>query len=324
MTTLKIDVEALRRIDVRSIVERDLGQGRRSGDRVMYRCPFHNDSTPSLAVRSQDWRCFGCGKHGNGIEWIMRFHGLKFVEACERLAGGSLPLAPVATYNAAKPTQASPPDAAWQRKALDIVHEAERNLHHEVMGQRAMQYLKETRGLKYEEICRARMGYIPGAPSEWRQIYGLNVPCGIVIPWCIEGELWAVKVRRAAGRIKYQQVAGSSSGGLYGIDCVTGNQLVIICEGEFDALTARQTGLVEAVALGSASNQLRVRWMERLLLAPRLAARLDHDEAGKQALARLRAVSRRITSADVPQPYKDMNDYWLGEPAQFVDWLRAL
>lgn len=319
----RIDVESLRRIDVRSIVERDLGQGRRSGDRVMYRCPFHEDSTPSLAVRQIDWRCFGCGKYGDGINWVMMYHNLRFVQACERVSNMALPLANERRM-LTQPEVGAPPDSEWQRRAFDVVYEAERNLHDERVGERAMRYLKETRGLTHEEICRSRLGYMPGAPTEWKQIHGLNVPCGIIIPWCIEDAVWAVKVRRAAGRIKYQQISGGSAGGLYGIDRVSTSKVVVICEGEFDAMTARQTGVVDAVSLGSASNSLRVRWMERLLIAPRLVARLDNDEAGRQALERLRAVSRRIATIEVPSPYKDMNDFWCGEPEMFRRWVSQI
>jgi hypothetical protein len=39
----------------------------------------------------------------------------------------------------------------------------------------------------------------------------LTVPCGITIPWYADGALWGIKVRRAAGEIRYQQVSGGKS-----------------------------------------------------------------------------------------------------------------
>lgn len=51
-------------------------------------CPFHDEKTPSFSVSPQKsiYHCFGCGKGGNVLSFIMDFEGLNFVEAVERLA----------------------------------------------------------------------------------------------------------------------------------------------------------------------------------------------------------------------------------------------
>ena len=51
-------------------------------------CPFHDEKTPSFSVSPQKsiFHCFGCGKGGNVLSFIMDFEGLNFVEAVERLA----------------------------------------------------------------------------------------------------------------------------------------------------------------------------------------------------------------------------------------------
>ncbi|MEZ8147743.1 DNA primase [Enterovibrio norvegicus] len=51
-------------------------------------CPFHNEKTPSFSVsqEKQFYHCFGCGVHGNAIDFIMEFDRLEFVEAIEELA----------------------------------------------------------------------------------------------------------------------------------------------------------------------------------------------------------------------------------------------
>ncbi len=51
-------------------------------------CPFHNEKTPSFTV-SEDkgfFHCFGCGAHGDVIDFIMRIDNLTFPEAVDRLA----------------------------------------------------------------------------------------------------------------------------------------------------------------------------------------------------------------------------------------------
>jgi len=36
-------------------------------------CPFHDDRHPSLSIKGERWRCFGCGAHGDAIDWCERF-----------------------------------------------------------------------------------------------------------------------------------------------------------------------------------------------------------------------------------------------------------
>ena len=121
-------------------------------------------------------------------------------------------------------------------------------------------------------ITAARLNHMAGAPSAWETVEELNVPCGIMIPWIAEGTIWGIKVRRAAGEQRYQQVSGGNIRGcLYLADRILPRTPLIITEGEFDALTAWQAGwgIASAVAIGSASHAgIDRRWYGRLLVAP--------------------------------------------------------
>ena len=44
-------------------------------------CPIHNESTPSLFVSQRRWKCFGCGRSGDAINFIMEMEGLSFLDA---------------------------------------------------------------------------------------------------------------------------------------------------------------------------------------------------------------------------------------------------
>lgn len=51
-------------------------------------CPFHNEKTPSLKVYSQPgrgWMCFGCGKGGTVIDFVMNLYKIPFSAAVVRL-----------------------------------------------------------------------------------------------------------------------------------------------------------------------------------------------------------------------------------------------
>lgn len=51
-------------------------------------CPFHHEKTPSFTVNGekQFYYCFGCGAHGNAVDFLMNYDRLEFVETIEELA----------------------------------------------------------------------------------------------------------------------------------------------------------------------------------------------------------------------------------------------
>jgi DNA primase len=51
-------------------------------------CPFHNETTPSFHAMDAKgtYHCFGCGAHGNAIDFVMATENVPFPEAVERMA----------------------------------------------------------------------------------------------------------------------------------------------------------------------------------------------------------------------------------------------
>ena len=68
----------------------------RRGREVLVRCPFHDDTRPSLRIDDEKndgvWRCDPCGQGGDVFTFVMVREGLTFAEAVaflgERLQGG--------------------------------------------------------------------------------------------------------------------------------------------------------------------------------------------------------------------------------------------
>lgn len=52
----------------------------------MCRCPFHDDRHPSMKLNKDYFYCFGCGAHGDVIEFTARLFGLGSYEAAKKLA----------------------------------------------------------------------------------------------------------------------------------------------------------------------------------------------------------------------------------------------
>ena len=79
--------ELLARADVVEIVGRYV-QLKKTGANFSGLCPFHGEKTPSFTVSpsKQFFHCFGCGKNGNAIGFLMEFTGAGFVEVVHDLA----------------------------------------------------------------------------------------------------------------------------------------------------------------------------------------------------------------------------------------------
>lgn len=317
------------RVDCRDLIEHDLGKPRSRGSGYStYRCPLHHETKGcSLVVYADHWYCFGkCQRGGDAIAWMQEYHRLSFHEACQRLTAGDLP--PVRQAQSPQPAHDSePPDAAWQRAAREVAHIAMDTLWGKE-GKRAWDYLETERGLTEKTIVDAGLGYIPGGHREWKTIAGLNVPCGIIFPWFGDGLIWGIKVRRAAGEPRYQQVRGGRiSRSLYLADGIQPGLPILLTEGEFDALIARQMGegLISAAAIGSAANRrIHPRWYPKFLSAPSILIRMDADQAGQGAAAQIASLSRAARCVQVPQG-KDVNEFYLLAGQEAVrDWILAL
>jgi DNA primase len=150
------------------------------------------------------------------------------------------------------------------------------------------------------------------------------VPCGITIPWFVGQELWAVKVRRAAGKPKYTQIAGGSAHGLYNAASLEGHETVLFVEGEFDALLAEQecAGFVGVATLGSAAASFDPHWLPLLLSCKTILVAYDADEAGRKGAARLRDLTRRARIVQVPRG-KDITEFVLNG-GSVTQWLNEV
>lgn len=65
-----------------------LKKPRRYGGQIKDLCHFHEEKTPSFVIYLNDnhFHCYGCGKHGDSIAYLMEKEGIDFKEAVRRLA----------------------------------------------------------------------------------------------------------------------------------------------------------------------------------------------------------------------------------------------
>ena len=87
MISQKSVQQILETAKVEEIVE-DYVNLKRRGVNLLGLCPFHNEKTPSFTVSPAKniYKCFGCGKGGNAVQFLMEHENLTFPEALRFLA----------------------------------------------------------------------------------------------------------------------------------------------------------------------------------------------------------------------------------------------
>lgn len=75
------------RADIEEVVS-DYVPLKKKGQNLWACCPFHNEKSPSFSVSpaKQIYKCFGCGKAGDPIQFVMDVEGIGFNEAIRQLA----------------------------------------------------------------------------------------------------------------------------------------------------------------------------------------------------------------------------------------------
>ena len=79
--------QILSRIDILDVVS-EFVKLKKRGASYLGLCPFHNEKTPSFTVSpsKEIYKCFGCGKSGNSISFIMEHEKYSYVDALKWLA----------------------------------------------------------------------------------------------------------------------------------------------------------------------------------------------------------------------------------------------
>ncbi|HEX5111228.1 MAG TPA: CHC2 zinc finger domain-containing protein, partial [Saprospiraceae bacterium] len=79
--------EVLERTRIEEVVQ-DFVSLRRRGSNLIGLCPFHHEKTPSFSVSPTRniYKCFGCGKGGDSVKFVMEHESYDFGEAIRYLA----------------------------------------------------------------------------------------------------------------------------------------------------------------------------------------------------------------------------------------------
>ena len=153
--------QILSRIDIVEIVGSFVKLKKR-GANYLGLCPFHNEKTPSFTVSpsKEIYKCFGCGRSGNSISFLMEQEKYSYVEALRWLA---------AKYNVEIEETETSPEYKQQQQVADslyiINNFAQKFFSNTLLNTEegqdiALSYLKE-RGFREEVISKFQLGYNP-------------------------------------------------------------------------------------------------------------------------------------------------------------------
>jgi DNA primase len=156
--------EVLQRHDIAETVGRYVHLSK-NGKYLKGLCPFHSEKTPSFTVtpEKQIFHCYGCGKGGNVIKFVMETEGETFPEAVKRLAeDAGIPV----SWTSIRDDEQTPKQK--ERQTLHEAHAYAAKLYHYLLrnteaGKPAMDYLR-SRGFTDKLIEEFGIGF---APARW-------------------------------------------------------------------------------------------------------------------------------------------------------------
>ena len=142
---------------------------RKRGANLLGLCPFHNEKTPSFNVSPSKgiFKCFGCGKGGNSVNFIMEYEHLNYIQALKHLAE---------KYRIEWPEQQFTDEEVEEEKkkrnekeSLQIINNFAENYFNEILtnddeGQTIGLSYFEERGFRTDTIQKFKLGY---AKESW-------------------------------------------------------------------------------------------------------------------------------------------------------------
>lgn len=173
---------------------------KKRGVNMLGLCPFHNEKTPSFTVSPAKgiYKCFGCGKGGNSVNFVMDLENFTYPEALRHLAG---------KYQIEIEEEEQSPEqlqAASERESLYIVSEFANKYFQKILFEDdegkaiGLSYFKE-RGFTEETIKKFQLGY---NPDHWTAFTDAAIKEGYRQKYLSETGLTIVKENKRFDRFK--------------------------------------------------------------------------------------------------------------------------
>ncbi|MDD7764623.1 MAG: DNA primase [Peptoniphilaceae bacterium] len=295
---------------------------KKSGRYYIANCPFHNEKTPSffLYPETNTFHCFGCGKHGDSISFVMEMESSDYVDTIKQLAKKF-------NVELEYDTNKNVPKVSYDKYYFVNDFVAKFYYRNMMENQIPKQYLLK-RGINQKSINTFLIGY---AGSEWKALYNKLLNSNIDLSIAEElGLIIKTKsgeyVDRFRDRIifpilnKNKQIIGfggrtivndkakylnspesvifKKGDNLYSIDKFAENNLrdkILIVEGYMDVISLYQNGINFAVAgLGTAFTENQARLAKKFSRG-NVYLCYDSDNAGINATNKTAGILKEIS-----------------------------
>ncbi|MCF6317871.1 MAG: DNA primase [Proteobacteria bacterium] len=313
--------QLLDRVDIVDIISPRVTL-KKAGKDYQALCPFHTENTPSFTVspNKQFYHCFGCGKHGTAIGFMMEFEGMEFVDSIETLAQMA---------GLEVPNQGSYQHSKKSKNLYEIVENANRYFVNEFnQSEFAKEYI-QNRGISAETYQVFQVGF---APERWDGLikYMPSTPQNDLIQAGLLAQNDSGKIYdKFRGRLMFpiQDKRGRviAFGGravmpdqkpkylnspetplfhkgkeLYGLNIArkhSKDKSIIVVEGYMDVIALHQAGIKNSVAtLGTATSEYHI--ITLLRSYEEIVFCFDGDKAGIQAAWKALVISLPVYRDD--------------------------
>ena len=341
MISRKSISEVLDLAKVEEVVEEFVSLKRR-GANMLGLCPFHNEKTPSFTVSPSKniYKCFGCGRGGHAVSFVMEHENYSFPEAIRFLAK---------KYNIQLEEREETPEdleAIQEKESFFIINEFAKDFFHQQLlntdeGKSVgLSYYKD-RGLLLSTMTEFQLGYSPseakalvdlasekGYKEEFLSKLGLKTKNGldffrsrIIFPITnLSGKVIAFGGRTLSQDAKIPKYLNSAeseiyvkSNSLYGIfqakNEIRRSNNCYLVEGYTDVLSLHQNGVKNVVASsGTSLTEGQLRIIKRFSSV--ITFLYDGDDAGQKAALRglPLALDQDFDVKVVPFPERDDPD----------------
>lgn len=249
-------------------------------------CPFHSEKTPSFTVSNSKgiYKCFGCGKSGDTISFIMEHENKNYIEAIRIIAN---------KYNIKISEETKQHEKPFPRL--------------EKLQPDTIKYF-ESRGISNNTLLRFGIT----ETTEWMPKGGENTRA-ICFNYIRNNEVVNIKFRAKDKDFKLNK---NSELIFYNLDSIKDESTAIILEGEIDCLSLHESGIYTSVSVpnGAAIGNLELKYLDNCWQEfedkDKIILFTDNDEPGRrlqEELAR-RLGKDRCYKVTYPEDSKDANE----------------
>lgn len=264
---------------------------KKQGANLIGLCPFHNEKSPSFTVSQAKgiYKCFGCGRSGDAIQFIIEHEKKSYIESIEWLAK---------KYNIE--IEESGPRKEYVKPIQRL----------EKLDKKKIEWFENIRKISNDTLLRLKVT----EAVEWMPQFEKEVPV-VCFNYFKNAELVNIKFR---GPKKSFKLSKDSELIFYNLDALEGEETGVIVEGEIDTATLIECGIYNVVGVpnGTAPKNSKMNldylnncWENFSTLKSVIIA-VDNDEVGKYLKEELgrRIGKEKCKVVTYPDGCKDPNE----------------